>query len=174
MTKDSMSEIQAIDEARQLLATIKSPVKAAAIARRVLDLLDVIEQANRKAEGMPRPTRRGAKRVVYMVEKTEVGQNLAEHRPGSTSSPFRCPKPLYDAVVKVLAGAKRPLGTDDIVSGVERLVGYRPGEHQYRVALRFFTTVEPPLLVRSRAKYSPANTSFSENAARLWTTLRTA
>ena len=168
---DSVSEIRALDKARRLLGTIKSPPATVAIVEEVLSLLDEVDRTTTAA--FTRPARRGAAPVVYTVQTTEMGESLAEHRPDGSSRPFRCPKPLYDALVNILTQADRPLSTDEIAAAAEQVVGYRPGDHQYRVPLRLFLHVQPPLLVRSRAKYSILDPkSFAAEAARLWSGLR--
>ena len=173
MTDGGMSEISPLDRARQLLATMTSPARTAAVAKEVLALLDQVEQQHARPSEVSRPSRRGAVPVIYTVQTTEIGENLAEHRPDGSSRPFRCPRPVYDAFVEVLAEAKRPVSTDEIVQGVEKLIGYRPGDHQYRVPLRLFLHVSPPLLVRSRARYSlPEPKTFATSAAKLWASLK--
>ena len=175
MTGDGMSEISPLNRARQLLATVTSPARAAAVAREVLSLLDQVEQEHSRPGEVSRPSRRGAVPVIYTVQTTEIGENLAEHRPDGSSRPFRCPRPVYDAFVNVLADAGRPVSTDEIVQGIEKLIGYRPGDHQYRVPLRLFLYLSPPLLVRSRARYSlPDPRTFSTSAVKLWNSLKAA
>jgi hypothetical protein len=168
---DRVSAIRPIDEARRLLASITSPPATVAIVKRALALLEEHELG--RPTGFSRPARRGAVPVVYTVQTSEMGESLAEHRPDGSSRPFRCPRPLYEALVTVLSDAKRPISTDEIASEIERLVGYRPGEHQYRVPLRLFLAVRPPLLTRSRARYSvPGNEEFRSEAGKLWDSLK--
>ena len=166
-----VSEIRPLAEARRLLLTIRSPKATVATVEKVLALLDEVERTTTAA--FTRPARRGATPVVYTVQTTEMGESLAEHRPDGTSRPFRCSRALYDAIVGVLADTDRPLSTDEIAAAAERIVGYRPGDHQYRVPLRLFLHVQPPLLVRSRARYSPHEPgAFTTAAAKLWNSLK--
>lgn len=144
----------------------------AAFARRLLPLL---EEALEAVAGsvVTRPLRRGTGVVEYVVEKTQQGEVLTENRPGRRSKPFRCPKSVYEALIRVLGGADRPLTTDEITSGVERLMETRPPDHQVRVALRLMLHVEPALLSRSRARYRPVDPrQFPKSADALWFSLR--
>lgn len=172
MTSRTVSEIPNLKEAMRLLATIKSPAGAAATARKVASLLEQIDRQRLVALNVP-PQRRGATSVSYAVEDSAVGEALTERRPKGSSQPFRCPRPIYAAMITTFADATRPLTTDEILASIERSVGQRPAEHQYRVALRAWSRTTPPLIARSRARYVATDPpSFAERATQFWNRLR--
>lgn len=168
-----MSEIRPLDEIRRLLATITSPAKAAATARRIARLLNDVEDEVRTAKKFVRTPKRGIAAVVYTVEVTSLGESVAEHRPNGSSKPFRCPRAVYDAVVDVLARTSSALSSSEIADAIEHRTGIRPGDHQFRVPLRLWVHVQPALLLRSRARYRPADPkTFQAETAKLWADLR--
>lgn len=170
MTQTEMSEIWPLAEARKLLASITSPPEAVEIARQVLALLDLVEERITDRSGpLPRAVRRGATAVVYAVERSALGETLAEHRPAGNAQPFRCPRPVYDAVVTALADAKKPMSTAEIAAEVEKRTGMKPANHQFRVPIRLFLHVDPPLIIRNRARYIAASRrTVRKAAAQLW------
>lgn len=123
--------------------------------------------------GLGRPARRGAGNVEYLVEGSGAGETLAEHRRGGKSMPHRCSRSLYDAVAQVLVGADRPLAVEEIMTAVEKVLGGRPAEFQVRVPLRLWMSVDPPLIVRMRARYRATDTFvFTTATAMLWADIR--
>jgi hypothetical protein len=172
MTLVRVSEISPLEEAKRLLATIKSPERAAAVAKQVIALLDQMQMVQERVSAT-QSLRRGGTPVTYSVERSNLGETLAERRPKGSSQPFRCPRSIYDAMVTVLTHAEKPLGADEIVDGVEKLVGVRPADHQYRTVLRLWYSIDPPLIARVRARYRPVDVAaFSLAATRLWQTLK--
>ena len=173
MMATRVSEIFRLEQARDLLAQIKAPATTARIARQVIALLDQ-EMADRQQPiSFLHDAKRGAARVEYRVERTGLGENVAEYRPGSKAKPFRCPRPLYEAIVAVLDNADGPLSMAEIVEQVARQTGQPPGDHQYRPAIRLWMHVQPPLLRRSRSRYSPSDgQSFKASASKLWHDLK--
>ena len=169
MANSRMSGKQAVDEARKLIATVKGPKRT---VQRVLALLRVVEAELQQAVVTIEPTRRGRTPLTYAVERTALGETLAEHRPEGSSQPFRCPKPVWDAIIRVLADAKKPLSAEEIAEAVEKRTGTRPGDHQYRVPLRLLTQIDPPLLIRGRARYRVIE-GFEAAATALWASLKT-
>ena len=134
-------------------------------------LRPLLEQAvaDLNAVTVTRPSRRGTGDITYIVEKTQQGEVLTEHRVGGKSKPFRCPRAVYNILAAILGEAERPLAVDEVMSAVEIRLGERPADHQVRVALRFWMHCAPPLITRSRARHRVTNpaTMISE-ATRLW------
>lgn len=168
MKKSRMSGRDALQEAKRLLSAMEGDK---ATVKKVLALLGVVE-AELQRVAVVEPVRQGKTPLVYRVEQTTLGETLAEHRPGGTAQPFRCPRPVWDAVIGVLADAEKPMSAEEIAEAVEKRTGTRPGDHQYRVPLRLLTQMDPPLLTRSRAKYTAAAGDFTKSAKKLWTMLR--
>lgn len=136
-----------------------------AFARELRPLLDA---ANRQ-EGVRRPARRDVGEIEYAVERSSEGESLIERRMSGRSKPFRCPKVVYDALVRVLSKSDRPMALDDILSATEMKLGFRPAEFQIRVPLRLWLYRHPPLVVRNRARYAPIDANrLSNDAAELW------
>jgi hypothetical protein len=147
---------------------IKGPAK-----HLVRDVLRLLEEAEKQLRGTGAAVRRESKRsgaaVEYAVEQTARGQFLTERRLSGKSQPFRCPKPIYDAVVKVLGASKKSMSMDEIAHEVTALLGESAADFQLRVPLRFWMHVGPPLVVRHRARYKPAEPeSFVVRANEAW------
>lgn len=121
-----------------------------------------------------RADRSGEEQVIYVVDQDRGhGEALAEHRTSGKSKPMRCPKRVYDALAGVLGAADRPLGLDEVMTAVEKVMGDRPADHQVRVALRLWMHVDPPLVSRNRARYRLIDTnSFTTRAKALWDILK--
>jgi hypothetical protein len=146
--------------------TVRAGGRVAVFAREMVRLLERTEQRLMATKGrLPS----GDKRVYVVDGKTEM---LAEHRTSGKSNPFRCPKALYDAVVQVLAAADRPLAVEEIAVGAAKVMGAPSPEFQVRLPLRLFMSVDPPLLVRNRARYSRSDDRFDNDAISLWNRLR--
>jgi len=146
------------------------------IAKSILRLL---EQARTDIEAdmaqavQARTSQRAKVQITYAVETTAAGETLAERREGGTAQPFRCPKNIYDAMVKALAATEKSLALDEIMTLVKEETGDRPADHQVRVPLRLMLHVDPALIVRHRARYRAASpSSFHADSRRLWDRLR--
>ncbi|HEX8342260.1 MAG TPA: hypothetical protein VF624_15260 [Tepidisphaeraceae bacterium] len=165
MSKHPVSKIRSISDAKKALSTVTSPPSAAAIAKQVAAFLDQINSG--EVQAVARRVRRGASPVEYSIEATALGECLSEIRPAGKGHAFRCPRPLFFAVVNVLASATeaKPLSTADIVMGVEKIMGTKPAEHQYGVAIRYLVRVEPQLVIRKKAKYWPKKSKRLNTAA---------
>lgn len=88
---------------------------------------------------------------IARVPRRELVGILTEHRVGGRPYPFRCPKPIYDAMAEVLAGADHALSLEEMITAVTAVTGDPPADYQVRVPLRLWMHVEPPLIVRNRA-----------------------
>jgi hypothetical protein len=156
--------------------TARGSGKVATFAK---EIEHILERGIKQIEVAELPTvarradRSGEEQVIYVVDQDRGhGEALAEHRTSGKSKPMRCPKKVYDALARVLTGADRPLGLEEIMAAVGKVLGDRPADHQVRVALRLWMHVDPPLLARNRARYRPlVNMDFSTSALALWQTL---
>lgn len=159
--------------------TAASRGRFAPFAREMVSLLKRAEEQIRALDvpvSLVRSTKRGNERI-YLAEKDASGHGevLAEHRTSGKSYPFRCSKALYDAMTEVLITTDRPLFVEEIASAVEKKMGERPADFQVRVPLRLWLSVDPPLVIRNRARYRAARpVSLASDANILWTKLRTA
>lgn len=97
--------------------------------------------------------RSGRKPKQYTVETVGTDEFLAEYRAGNPR-PFRAPRTVFDAVVKVLAKAKHPLQASEIREGVGRNLGAIPPEYAIRLCLRFLCSKPVSLVNRHRARYA--------------------
>jgi len=168
-----VSEFSHLKQARLLLKQIDSPSSAALIAKKAIALIRKAEAEQKKPAGFVRSAKRGTARVEYRVETTGLGEALAEHRPGSTAMPFRCPRNVYDAIVAVLVEAKTPLLVPEIVAEVGKRMGITPAAHQFRPVLRLWMHVKPSLVMRNRSRYLPKDRgSFKTVTAKLWLSLK--
>jgi hypothetical protein len=151
--------------------------KVATFAKEVASLLSrgIAQLPSTSGVGIiSRAAKGGPEKVVYVVDLGNGQEEaLAEHRTSGKSNPFRCPKSMYDAIVRVLGAAERAMSVEDIADDVGKLVGDRPAEFQVRVPLRLWLSVSPPLVNRNRARYRPIESdTFAVMAAQLWMNLR--
>lgn len=124
-------------------------------------------------------TRPGRTLENYKVERWSKNSRelvLTEMRPESRSRPHRCPRPLYDATVKVLSSETKAIDFDDLLAGVRMKVpDFDVGKHQVRTALRFLQLGTKPLVLRERALYQASNPArIRAEAAKLWVKIQTA
>jgi hypothetical protein len=146
----------------------ESTLDAKELAKVVRPLLEAAI-AEISSSTVSRPSRRGTGPINYVVERTQQGEVLTENRVGGRSKPFRCPTRVYEYLVLVLSEADRPLAMDEIMLALEERMGERPADHQVRVPLRLWMHVDPPLIRRSRARYSlNSRDSFLSTAKHLW------
>ena len=111
--------------------------------------------------------------VEYAVESTVGGEMLTERRGSGRSSPFRCSKNIYEAVLKAISAAQRPLAIDEIMAVANQTLGAAAADFQIRVPIRLWLHANPPLIRRHRARYQPVDAqNFSDSAIRLWRQLK--
>ncbi|MGC4031354.1 MAG: hypothetical protein QM754_06360 [Tepidisphaeraceae bacterium] len=151
----------------QIANNLGDPQKSA------VEALNILDQIVTERYGGSVTVERGGAEVEYVVEQSGGRETLAERRKTGKAQPFRCPKAIYDALVQVLVDAERPLPLDELMEAVGKAIGDEPPEFQTRVPLRLWMQVQPPLIVRNRARYRPveANT-FAGTASDLWNSLK--
>jgi hypothetical protein len=145
--------------------------RVATFAREMIRLLKATEH-QLVAIPAPATTMRAADgKLVYVVDSRS--ETLTEFRTSGKASPFRCPKPLYDAMALVLASAERPLAVEEIIVQTAKLLSEPPADHQVRVVLRLWMHVEPALVSRNRTRYAPTDAaSFPSSAQSVWEALK--
>lgn len=142
----------------------------------ILQHLEVVDEFVQQARPMRvakvRPAGGRQTAATYAIEKKKNAEEvLVERRANGTSQPFRCPRYLYDGIVRVLATAEEPLEFEEVLQGVTKVVP-DPAEFLVRVAVRFLMSLEPPLVARHRKRYRPARKGkFQTDARAAWTTL---
>jgi hypothetical protein len=146
------------------------------VGRLATEILALLERADAELRAGQKPVRRESRRsnagIEYVVETTAAGEVLTEKRLSGKSQPFRCPKAVYDAVAQVLGKTDRALSVDEIAEDVKGRLGDRPADFQLRVPLRLWMHVQPPLLLRGRARYrSTMGDNFVLVSVRLWNAL---
>src|SRR5687768_11047667 len=116
-----MKASEALTKAKELLSALaRRRGEVGQIAEKILGLLRHLDsRLDSSAEMVARQSKRGSGQVEYRVERTSAGETLAEHRSSGSSQPFRCPRPLYDALVAVMASAGRPMSLDELSAAVE-------------------------------------------------------
>ena len=131
--------------------------------------LSIIAKLRTQGMGSAIKLKRGGATVQYVVEQGANGETLTERREGGTAKPIRCPKAIYDAMVKVLSEADRPLPLDEIIAAVGTALHDQPPDFQVRVPLRLWMQVEPPLVMRNRARYRAVDAAdFKGKSSQLW------
>jgi hypothetical protein len=129
-------------------------------------LLDVIDGELNPPRSL---RKRGASASNYTMERLPGGEVLTEHRPGGVSKPFRVPQSLYLLASKTLATAEKPLKFEEFLKAISEKASPSHAEHQVRTILRFWQTLEPPLVNRARSRYLAATPkTFARDAQRRW------
>jgi CTP-dependent riboflavin kinase len=154
----------------EVAKTAASSSEARNFAKAILPLLEAAVTELTSGTTVKRAAR-GTGKIEYVVQMTEQGETLTERRLSGRSKPFRCPKLVYDALIKAIGEGQRPMSMDDIMTAVEAKLGDRPADFQLRVPLRLWMHTEPPLVIRSRARYRVTGSSFISAASSLWTRL---
>lgn len=161
-----------------------SPSEILKLALSVLDELDAFrdfELSSRSPQSIPsaraeappprlrkRPSA-GSSRSRFRIEVVQGGQEaLAEYfTPGR--APFRCPQHLYEAVANAMERSSVPSGVKDILRSACEIAGEAIPDYLMRVCIRFWQSIEPPLISRERARYAPAEPgSFLLEARKAW------
>ena len=165
---DDAETILAIRMVLERLIAGKSVSKK--VARSALELLD---QSATRSGGMK--VVRGGAEVEYVVEQSANGETLAERRKTGKAKPFRCPKPIYDAAVEVLAKSEQAIALGVLIAKISDMLDEPPPDFQVRVVLRLWMQTKPSLITRNRARYRPADSAtFRPRAADLWAELKIA
>jgi hypothetical protein len=158
---------QAVSEIRRLLAEwLRSSADSREPVANILELLETVDEfvrSDNPIASTAKPKKSDGS-TPYSIDRVRGQDVLTEHRAGG-SSPFRCPRHFYDAVVKVLTQANEPLDFDGLMKAVTKLAP-DPAEFQVRVAVRFLASMEPPLILRDRNQYRPARKAKFENEAK--------
>jgi hypothetical protein len=157
MKQDAKQAAESVSRIRQLLAEwlLKSDESREPVAE-ILQLLEPLDGylrdqmsrggATKKGEG-------GEGGISYSLAVKNGEEFLTEHRAGGTS-PYRCPRYIFDATVVVLTKADPSYDFDQVVSGVMKSYADAP-EWQVRTVLRFLSSRQPPLILRERNRYRP-------------------
>jgi len=165
MATKSAQSPHAAERVDQLLSEIvaRHPEESA-VVEELRSLVSGVE--TEAARSKPTSQRRSGEGVQYHVKRSARSSALYEHRPGG--APLRVGEEIFTGVVRVLAGANRPLAHDEIAEGLAKQLNV--SEWQIRVVLRFLQQTKPPALRRSRSRYSPAEDSkrFVANADKHW------
>jgi len=101
----------------------------------------------------------------YAIEQLADAEVLAEYRTGD-ENPFRCPRPAYDALARVLGRMTAPAKYAELTKLLSRELKPAPADYQVRVALRFWGDRGIRLIERARARYAPRDARTFETAAR--------
>jgi hypothetical protein len=171
--KKSNNAYEAIKEMRQLLAEwLETSEKASKPVARMMRLLEIVEHKLQSEPSSSATRSRGQQERRYSIEATATGEVLTEGKTGEQSPPFRVPKLVYDQTAEVLGRSPAPLKFEEILEAVSQNAAVPPGEFQIRVCLRFWMSVDPPVVARGKTKYHPVSRSaFSMAAKNAWASL---
>ena len=119
-----------------------SAPSVAKVMRLLADLEKELEAAHARAEVPPRSGGPRKTEVVshYRVENGVRGDRseaLAEHR-SSGAQPFRCPRRIYEAAARELAGPSEGIDFDDLHERVNKRLGEAIPIYRIRMCLRFW------------------------------------
>jgi hypothetical protein len=159
MEQDARAAAEAMRKVRRLLGELllhktdpKEPVG------QILTLLDPVERyvehglGESSGGGRMRSTR-GGQATYAVAKKKNEEEMLVEHREGG-STPYRCPKYLFDAVTHAISKADPSLNFEELAKATSKEVP-EPPEWQVRTILRFLANTQPPLVGRERNRYRP-------------------
>lgn len=130
----------------------------------LLDQLDAAHRASRSTgSGVQAASRNRPKR--YCIEERRRGAFLVEHREGGRQ-PFCCPKQIYDVVADAVGRLETTAQSEDLLAKVSKIAERPVPDYLPRVCLRFWLSLDTPLIKKDRTAYGPATKSSFENAAR--------
>jgi hypothetical protein len=89
----------------------------------------------------------------YAVECSETDSSLVEHRAGS-NVPFRVPKRVYDALVRVLAANTAATKFPGIQANLTEALGRGVPDYAIRTCLRFLASPGVGLVRKDRTRYA--------------------
>lgn len=75
--------------------------------------------------------------IIYAVEPSRRGPALCEYR-SSSARPFKVPKPVYDALVRVMSKAKAPIKFAQLDEALTDLIGETVPAYLPRSVIRFW------------------------------------
>lgn len=90
--------------------------------------------------------------VIYAVEPSRRGPALCEYR-SSSARPFKIPKPIYNAMVRVMSKVKQPTKFAQLDEVLTTLLGEPVPEYLPRSVIRFW--IARDLITHSGAKFEP-------------------
>ena len=163
-----MSRIRSV-----LMAMLRRSAKLGQPIAEIVELLDQLDAAHRAFRstdsGTQAASRNRPKR--YCIEERRRGAFLVEHREGGRQ-PFCCPKQIYDVVAGAVGRLETPVQSEDLLAKVSKIAGRPVPDYLPRVCLRFWLSLDTPLIKKDRTAYGPATKFSFENAAwRAWRAL---
>lgn len=157
-----MSRIRSV-----LMDMLRRSAKLGRLIAEIVELLDQLDAAHRAAQstgaGTQASSRNKPKR--YGIENRRRGAFLVEHREGG-KQPFCCPRQIYDVVAGAVGQLETTVQSEALLARVSKIAGRRVPDYLPRVCLRFWLSLDPPLIKKDRTAYGPAAKSSFENAAR--------
>lgn len=170
MPRSALQEIRTTRTA--ITEALKAAPQAAGPIAEALQALDRLERALDGAASESAPTARRGHRnqpKTYRVEGPPGREALCEFRADDPGRPFRCPKPTYDALARVMATTTKLTKFPEIERMLKKELGELPAVYQTRVALRFWGTTGVELVERIRARYKAKDgAKFLRAAAVAW------
>ena len=150
-----------------LMAILRRSAKLGQPIAEIVELLDQLDAAHRAFQssdpGAQAASRNRPKR--YCIEERRRGAFLVEHREGGRQ-PFCCPKQIYDVVAGAVGQLEKTVQSEDLLAKVSKIAGRPVPDYLPRVCLRFWLSLDPPLIKKHRTAYGPATKSSFESAAR--------
>jgi len=182
MLLDARREDQ-MEHCEQMAASINGAIDAGAdeeqsreLFRHIFALLIMI--GFRPPVVMPRPDlvphRRGKFGMTYLIRRRSGVEQLVEHRAEAETAKrcnFYVSRSDYVAATRAMAEVREPIGFQQLHDLYVKHGGrnLRSG-FPLRVVLRFWRALDPPLIQRRRARYSPAiePSVFEDRANEAW------
>lgn len=175
MARDADEAAASVRRIRQLLAdwlqaSAESREPVAEILRQLEPIDAYIQLGGQRRPRTKAELGRGGTTTYTIEKKKNEEEVLVEHREGG-STPYRCPRYVYNATVRVLADVDPALEFEGVVKELGKEIA-EPPEWQVRVVLRFLMNAQPPLVVKERNKYRPLRPAkFEGEAKSAWQTL---
>ena len=157
-----MSRIRSV-----LMDMLRRSTKLGQPIAEIVELLDQLDHAHQAARSMGAAAQASSRNKPkrYGIENRRRGAFLVEHREGG-KQPFCCPRQLYDVVADAVGRLERTVQSEALLAKVSRIAGRRVPDYLPRVCLRFWLSLDPPLIKKVRTAYGPAIKFSFENAAR--------
>ena len=178
MTKRTDFWLKSATGIRKLLAGLleRNPKERQAIMQVVGELDDLEAVYRDLLLNPPSSGKSNQKAARYRPRRyhlTRKGETLclAETRPGN-APPFLVAQDIYDFVAEVMTTITAPIAFEDLQHQIDKDANDQVPPYLVRTCMRFWRSVDPPLIRKVRTRYCPIKpSSFARQAKSAWRAL---
>lgn len=139
----------------------------------ILDLLEELDLRMCSTKIGPNARRASSDRSIirfqpkrYTIEQRQRGMFLCEYRIDGRPQPFCCPLEIYEVIANILETTDDFTHFAEIQRGVAEQIGNTPPDYLIRLSLRFWLSIDPPIVQKDRSRYRACVRGKFINAAR--------